>query len=483
MVELERRRKIRPLEFFKRLPMHEKVASDSSYWLKLIFGGNRSGKSEGVAEYVLKKIENAKKKFKVWVVGETFQDSIAIQQRKIWDLCPKDQIRYGRYDEINGFTNRKLLFKQGHIITFKSYDQGREAFQADDIDLIWNDEEPPLEVVKEQKMRLIDRNGEMIVSMTSIKGVTDFLTEFYEECDIVQSQYAPLLGKELPRIAEKNGARMYFLWTPENQHINQERVQQEARQMTPLEIGARIYGLPTNLIGRVYPKFSKHVHVIQDGDIPSGQFQLWNILDPHDQKPWAICWIAIHKGTNACYVVDEYPNKNFNEMPSDDKTYGEYVSIIKQKEAELEPYFGPVVKRIIDPNFGNKTVQLAERQGGQAKTTPREELKKRGLTYKDGIDTIEAGHLAVRQALHYTVRDGQIVVQPTIYFLEFCQNTIRHMSRYAYKERTTASGDEKDKVGPQDKYKDFCDLVRYFKMANPRFMETKPFKPEAKKAY
>lgn len=482
-LEIQRRRKINPLEFFERLPIHEKFRLDPAK-IKFIFGGNRSGKSEGCAEYVVNKPKVEGRPLKIWVCGETFQDSIAIQQKKIWNLIPKDQIQYGRYDEINGFTNRKLLMKDGTLYVFKSYDQGREAFQSDDIDVIWNDEEPPLDIVREQRMRLIDRNGEMIISMTSLKGMTELVADMFEDYEQIEGQYCTEVKEMLPRIAVKNGVKFYFLWTTENPYINQDRLKEEMKLMPKSERMSRIFGIPTNLSGKIYMSFNRLVHSIALEDIPTSGNQLWNVLDPHDRKPWAIGWFLVNRN-GTLYMVDEYPNRNFNEMLFDDKTYADYAKIIKKKESALREMFGcDKVKRIIDPNFGNKTMQLAERQGGQSKTTPRTELAKLGLNYSDGIDALEAGHLKVRALIDWKKRPtGELTKWPGIYFGEWLENTIRHMSRYSRKQVTAGDGDEKDKVGPQEKFKDFCDLVRYFAMANPRWIEVKTFKPNNPKAY
>lgn len=509
LAETKRRKQTRPLEFFKRLPLYERIRLDTANII-IIMGGNRSGKSEGVSETILDRVEKVTREqhrnMKIWVSGETFSDSVAIQQKKIWDLVPKDRVFYGKFDDINGFTNRKLQLQAwdnkdrgGTIFTFKSYDQGRDAFQSDDIDLIWNDEEPPMEIIKEQKMRLIDRNGKMIISMTSLKGVTELVADMYEDADVIESQTVPeyiaaikpgLRGKVLPRIAEKNGVRFYFLWTIENPHVNQVRLLEELELMTDQEVLSRIFGIPENLAGKIYMSFNKKVHCVPLEMIPLTGNQLWNVLDPHDRKPWAIGWFLANRN-GSLYMVDEYPNRPFNEMLYDDKTYKDYAAVIKAKEAGIREIFNVEghVRRIIDPNFGNKTVQKSEREGGQSKTTPVKELAKFGLNYKDGIDALEAGHLAVRKMLHWKRKGGdgddrnELVIYPAIYFGDWLINTILHLSRYSRKDTIAGDGDVKDKVGPQEKYKDFCDLVRYFIMAAPKWVEQKIFKVPTGKTY
>ena len=489
---IEKRKAINPLEFFERMPMQERI-KQSKAKIKLIFGGNRSSKTTTVAEYIQTRIKETIKKLKIWVTGETFQDSVAIQQKKMWDLTPRLNVKYGKFDDINGFTNRKLQFKNNTIATFKSFDQGRDAFQSDDIDIAWFDEEPPADIVKESRMRLIDRDGEMIISMTSLKGITDLIEDMFEGHDVIESQEVPeciwrihhgLRGKVLPRIARKGDIDIFFLWTTENHYVNQERLLDEVKLMTEQEVLCRIFGLPINLAGKIYMSFSRDVHVISLDDVPLTGNQLTNVLDPHDRKPWAITWELVNKN-GSCYQVDEYPNRNFIDMVFDDKTYEEYAEIIKLKEAAIRERFnvtGPT-KRIIDPNFGNKTVQMAKRQGGQSKTTPKEELARLGLKYNDGIDALEAGHLEVRKWLHWIKRQGQLVVAPLLYICDNCHNTINHMSRYSRKDPNASDGDIKDTVQPMDKYKDFCDNKRYFVMSNPHWIEHKVFNVKAPKTY
>ena len=479
--ELDYRKVVSPLSFFEPLPQQKLFREDTAK-NKNIFGGNRSGKTEEVAEYVISR--GIKNSLRIWCCAETFQDSVSIQQRKIWQLIPKNEIAYGFYDEINGFTNRKIKLKNGTLLVFKSYDQGVMSFAQDDIDIIWNDEEPPFGILKEQRMRLLDRNGEMLISMTSTKGVTELIADIFEDHTVIESRMAPYIEEQLPTVVEKNGTKFYMLWTIDNPYIDQERVQKEIKFMTREEIKSRIFGIPVNLSGKIYMSFSKNVHVIPYEMVPMENITLYMILDPHDRKPWAMKWIVMHV-TGTAYCVDEYPNRDFNEMISDDKTYDEYVSLIREKEENLKELFGKLIyKRIIDPNFGNKTIQLAERVDARAHTTPKEELEKRGLKFQDGIDSLESGHLKVREMLHYEMKGTEIVMQPKYFIVDECINSVMHLSRYSRKDIMGADGDMKDKVGVMEKYKDFCDLDRYFWMSNPKHVaQLKQFIPEHRKVY
>ena len=114
--ELSYRKKLNPLAFFENLVQQLRFGLDPAK-IKGLFGGNRSGKTEKGAEYSIGKMRK-KPNQRWWFCAETFQDSVNIQQRKVWSLVPKNEIKYGRYDEINGFTNRKIILKNGSIGIF-----------------------------------------------------------------------------------------------------------------------------------------------------------------------------------------------------------------------------------------------------------------------------------------------------------------------------------------------------------------------------
>lgn len=482
------RRRLNPLNWFKPVGLQgeiiKEVFEDKTANTIFVCGSNRSGKTE-VGAYIANEWAVRYPKSRIWLSAETFSDSVNLQQRKVYSLLPITHAKYAYYDEINGFRNRKLLYKNKSRIEFKSFDQRREGFQGDDIDLIINDEEPPYDIVKEQRMRLIDRNGIMVFTMTPMKGVTDLIEDLYDEHDVIRSEYAPLVGEELPRIARKGRTIFFSLWSSENHHINRARLVEESKFMTKEEKKARLYGIPANISGKIYPKFNKDIHVIEPADIPRTKVALYHVLDPHDRKPWAMQWWAVHI-TGTAYCIYEYPfMRNFNEMEYDDKTYDDYVKEIKRVELDLTRWFGrSVSRRIIDPNFGNKTMQLAERVSGQSKTTPVIELRKRGLHFRDGIDALEAGHLQVRKWMHWEKKGNEFTVRPKMYVSSECENTIRHLSRYNRKDVLTSDGDVKDKVGVRDKWKDYSDLVRYFLMHNPTYVPRhKPQQQEAERVY
>lgn len=138
---------------------------------KAIFGGNRSGKTISGAKLVIQScLDNPG--FDCW--GATWADMLVpILEKTYYDLLPKDgAIKYMRWTEQRGFSNKIILFANGSKIRFKTYDQGRESFQGAKKDIIHLDEEPPEDITNECKARLIDTAGTLLRTMTPLDGIT-----------------------------------------------------------------------------------------------------------------------------------------------------------------------------------------------------------------------------------------------------------------------------------------------------------------------
>lgn len=68
-------------------------------------------------------------------------------------------------------------------ISLKSYDQGREKWQADTVDGIWFDEEPPEDIYMEGLTRTNVAFGPVMVTCTLLKGMTPIASRFWKERD------------------------------------------------------------------------------------------------------------------------------------------------------------------------------------------------------------------------------------------------------------------------------------------------------------
>jgi phage terminase large subunit-like protein len=63
-------------------------------------------------------------------------------------------------------------------LQLKSYEQGRKIFQGTTQHLIWVDEEPPLDVYDEARMRTMTVNGITLLTYTPLEGLTETVLSF-----------------------------------------------------------------------------------------------------------------------------------------------------------------------------------------------------------------------------------------------------------------------------------------------------------------
>jgi phage terminase large subunit-like protein len=67
------------------------------------------------------------------------------------------------------------------ILKLRSFEQGAEAFQGTEEDLIWLDENFPASVYSESLTRLMTTEGHLLMTFTPINGVTPVIREFMDK--------------------------------------------------------------------------------------------------------------------------------------------------------------------------------------------------------------------------------------------------------------------------------------------------------------
>jgi phage terminase large subunit-like protein len=108
--------------------------------------------------------------------------------RQAWGTgaIPKDCIvdwsmRSGVADAVASITVRHFtdgVYDGNSTIQFASYDQGRTKWQADTLDWVWFDEEPPPEVYSEGITRTNTTLGPVILTMTPLFGMSEVVRRF-----------------------------------------------------------------------------------------------------------------------------------------------------------------------------------------------------------------------------------------------------------------------------------------------------------------
>ena len=67
------------------------------------------------------------------------------------------------------------------VLTFKSYEQGRQKFQSATLDVLWLDEEPDEEIYQECLARITATNGMLFMTFTPLKGRSKVVIRYMDE--------------------------------------------------------------------------------------------------------------------------------------------------------------------------------------------------------------------------------------------------------------------------------------------------------------
>lgn len=189
------------LEFFRLGKKHRE---------RLFCAANRVGKTEGAGGYEMvchltgeyRKWWDGrlfKRPVMAWAAGDTGKTTRDILQRKLLGpinaigsgLIPGKLIervtpKSGLPDAIENVYVRHVPTGRTSILSFKSYDQKREAFQGTEQDVILEDEEPPEDIHDECVLRTMATperpdGGIVMMTYTPIQGLTPLTLRFLPE--------------------------------------------------------------------------------------------------------------------------------------------------------------------------------------------------------------------------------------------------------------------------------------------------------------
>lgn len=285
---------------------------------RLMLAANRVGKTEGVGAYEMALHLTGKypfwwtgkrfsKPIDAWAAGDTAETVRDIIQYKLLGkleelgtgLIPKDSIhdftrRRGVADTVDTIYVKHV---SGGIsqLGLKSYDQKRKAFQGTKKDVIWLDEEPPLDIYTEALLRTMDTsgtdqdNGLMILTFTPLLGMSETVMSFLpggQISEVVEGAKYVVMASwdDAPHLSEKARAK---LW----------------ESIPPFQRDARSKGIPQLGAGAIYPVPESDI-VIDDFPIPEHWPRAFG-MDVGWNRTAAI-WGARNPETDIVYLFSEH---------------------------------------------------------------------------------------------------------------------------------------------------------------------------------
>lgn len=170
------------------------------------------------------------------------------------------------------------------VVNLLSYDQGRSKWQADTVDLVWFDEEPPEDVYMEGITRTNATQGSVALTFTPLKGMSNVVKRF-------------LLDKH-------TGTTSVTMTIDDALHYTPEQRAAIVASYPAHEREARTKGVPSMGQGRIFPLADEAVSV-NPFPIPA-HWRRIAAIDFGWTHPTAVSWIAYDTDTDTAYVYDCY---------------------------------------------------------------------------------------------------------------------------------------------------------------------------------
>jgi phage terminase large subunit-like protein len=270
--ELERRRSGRKLDTYfpdagplrrELYPKHQEFFRlGAEKRERLFLAANRVGKTEGAGGYEMACHLTGRypawwtgrrfdRPIAAWAAGDTRQTVRDILQLKLLGkpgahgtgLIPRESLE--RVANAPGIPDAVETIWVRHVsggistLGLKSYDQGREAFQGTERDVIWLDEEPPPSVYTECLLRTMTNGGLVMLTFTPLKGMSEVVYSF-------------LPGGAMPEKSEGAKAVVSATWD-DVPHLSAQAKKELWDAIPPFQRDARSKGLPQLGAGLIYP--------------------------------------------------------------------------------------------------------------------------------------------------------------------------------------------------------------------------------------
>lgn len=346
----------------------------------------------------------------------------------------------GRYEPFKDGQHYFSQYKSGDwILEVMTYEQAPKEHEGANLGLVLFNEPPPEKLWVPNISRL-RAGGIAVVGMTPLNEAGWFF-------DKVAPRYPEtIFYADVEAGCKEHGTRG---------HLKHDDIEKMIAEYSPEEREARVGGKAMYLQGRVFKTFTPNVHVLKEPVRAPLHSTLYNVVDPHTNKPFFAIWAWPCKNGDLI-IVDEHPNEDFFKMHNCQWTIEDYKRMYSSKEHGYE------VKRIIDHHF-------ADVRSAATKKTLKEDLESIGLSYESSYtatEEIDTGVLKVREYLRYDAsRPVDTVNRPKIFVNPHCLNTIKSFQYWAIDPKTGKYKDD---------YKDPMDCVRYLVMANPQASEPLP---------
>ncbi|MCH7805099.1 MAG: hypothetical protein IH937_13595 [Acidobacteria bacterium] len=282
---------------------------------RLFLAANRVGKTEGVGCYETtchltgiypdwwegKRFDH---EVKVWACGDKFVPVRDILNVKMLGLpgqhgtgmIPGDLLVHTRpksgVPDTTEIAYVRHVSGKNSILTFKSYDQRREAFQGTEQDVIWLDEEPPIDIYAECLTRTMTTGGLLMLTFTPLQGITQMIESFLPSGRVTSGD----------PVYHKRKIMIPCTWD-EVPHLGADEKEELYDSYPAYQRKARSKGIPDLGKGAIYPIVEEDI-TVEDFPIPDHFVKAYG-MDVGWEKTAAV-WGAKDLETGIVYLYAEY---------------------------------------------------------------------------------------------------------------------------------------------------------------------------------
>lgn len=327
--------------------------------------------SLGIHPHIKNKVPN-----RGYVVVQDYENAAKnILEVKLNEWCPPGEIE--KIERNQSGAIRRVFFRNGSTWDVLSHDQDMKVFEGFDGDWAHFDEPPPKHIYTAVWRGLTDRGGIMHMTATPLAS--------------------PWLYQEYKKAIDGDTLRWFrFVKTTENalnigegdKEKGLKRIEEFGSLLSEDEKAARLDGMMVQMQGLIFKEWKKEHHVIPPFDIPYN-WHIWETIDPHPHKPWAICWIAVtetgHKilirSLMAQGTLDEIADQILYEreqIPTKEKSRPRVVRCIIDNSSSVplwqksnhDPTIGRIsvreeLENYIGPNEGGPVIEVAPKNVAQ----------------------------------------------------------------------------------------------------------------------
>lgn len=278
----------------KQLKFHK-----STKKVKLYIGGNRSGKTVGgivedcwwmKGEHPYRRVPPPPTQGRIITFSRNEGiNELIIPQLKKW--LPPSLLINGAWEDSYDKQNFILTLSNQSTVQLMTYEQDVKKFEGRALHWVHCDEEPPNDIYKANRMRLMDYGGSIWLTMTPIEGMTWVYDDIY-----------------IPGLSGDNtGILVVIIDTDENPYISQAEKEEVYKDLDDDELEARKKGKFIHLGGLVYKIFDPNLYVTKH-EIDPAQLYTWNQFTSMDHglnNPTCWLWHAVHPSTGFVVTFDE----------------------------------------------------------------------------------------------------------------------------------------------------------------------------------